>query len=71
MQLKEGDGGAVARVRSRKRKGQHAETDGEEGWQGCEVGEFRAERVRIVAGARVIRLADVVAGRRRTDKRCR
>ena len=61
----------MGRVCGRKRKGQQAETDGEEGWQGCEVGEFRAERVRIVAGARVIRLADVVAGRRRTDKRCR
>ena len=71
VQLQGGDGGDAGRVRGRKRRGQHAETDGEEGWQGCEVGEYRVERVRVVAGARVIRLADVVAGRRRTGKRFR
>ena len=66
-----GGGGDAGRVRSRKRRGQHAEADGEEGWQGCEVGEYQVERARVVAGERVIRLADVVAGRRRTDKRFR
>ena len=35
------------------------------------VGDYRKDRVRIVAGARVVRLAEVVAGRRRTEKRGR
>ena len=35
------------------------------------MGEYSVDRVRVVAGERVIRLAEVVAGRRRTEKRGR
>ena len=35
------------------------------------MGEYRVDRVKLVAGVRVIRLAEVVAGRRRTEKRSR
>ena len=49
-----------------KRRG--AVIDGEEGWLTCAVGECRLGDGCVVAGRRVIRLADVVAGRRRTRK---
>ena len=52
--------------RGLKRRG--AVVDGEEGWLTCVVGECRVGDGLVVAGRRVIRLADVVAGRRRTRK---
>ena len=52
--------------RGLKRRG--AVVDGEEGWLTCVVGECRMGDGCVVAGRRVIRLADVVAGRRRTRK---
>ena len=51
----------------RRRRQEDVADDGE--WRRCAVGEYRAGCVRVVAGARVVRLAEVVAGRRRTEKR--
>ena len=53
----------------RRRRQEDVADDGE--WRRCAVGEYRAGCVRVVAGARVVRLAEVVAGRRRTEKRRR
>ena len=54
-------------AQGRKRRGE-LEEDGDE-WQACAVGAYRVGAGRVVAGTRVIRLAEVVAGRRRTSKK--
>ena len=63
--------GQRVRVEGEQRRGlkrRGAVIDGEEGWLTCAVGECRLGDGCVVAGRRVIRLADVVAGRRRTRK---
>ena len=65
-----GQGAAGARMK-RKRKGRQVEREDGDVWQSCAVGAYCIGRARLVAGARVIRLAEVVAGRRRTVKRSR
>ena len=54
-------------AKGRKRRGEMEEEGGE--WQTCAVGECRVGVGRVVAGTRVIQLAEVVAGRRRTRKK--
>ena len=54
-------------VQGRKRKGVLEEDD--DAWQPCAVGAYKAGAGRVVAGTRVIKLAEVVAGRRRTSKK--
>jgi len=63
-----GEAGAEGRRLWRKRRRQQVERDQDGGWSDCTVGAYRTDRVRVVAGVRVIRLAEVVAGRRRTEK---
>ena len=67
----EGGRGAEGRRLERKRKGRQVARDNGDEWQSCAVGDYRVDRVKLVAGVRVIRLAEVVAGRRRTEKRSR
>ena len=55
------------RAQGQKRRGALEEDDG--AWQQCAVGAYRVGAGRVVAGTRVIRLAEVVAGRRRTSKK--
>ena len=55
------------KAKGRKRRGELEEEGGE--WQRCAVGECRVGVGRVVAGTRVIQLAEVVAGRRRTRKK--
>ena len=55
------------RAKGQKRRGALEEDDG--AWQQCAVGAYRVGAGRVVAGTRVIRLAEVVAGRRRTSKK--
>ena len=43
--------------------------DSDEEWRTCAVGVYRAGDGYAVAGRRVIRLAEIMAGRRRTRKR--
>jgi len=54
-------------AKGRKRRGELEEEGGD--WQTCAVGECRVGVGRVVAGTRVIQLAEVVAGRRRTRKK--
>ena len=58
----------AGRAQGRKRRGRQEDATEDGGWRPCAVGEYRAGSVRVVAGARVVRLAEVVAGRRRTEK---
>ena len=61
----------AGRAQGHKRRGRQEDATEDGGWRRCAVGEYRAGSVRVVAGARVVRLAEVVAGRRRTEKRTR
>ena len=60
-------GASPVRAQGQKRRGALEEDDG--AWQQCAVGAYRVGAGRVVTGTRVIRLAEVVAGRRRTSKK--
>ena len=69
--MEQGYTGQRVRVEGGQRRGMKRRgdvEDSDEEWRTCAVGEYRVGDGYVVAGRRVVRLAEVVTGRRRTRK---